>query len=86
MTVRANLNIAKLNEALASLEEADPTTIIGDVLDAMFSAGRSTLEASGFQMPNHDDWREAECVIFDAIRRRNPGRFEPPASTATEAA
>lgn len=78
MTIRTNLNVGALSDDLSALEEADPTTIIGDVLDAMFSAGKAALEAHGFTMPNDDGWREAECVIFDAIRRKNPGRFERP--------
>ncbi|MDZ4053100.1 MAG: hypothetical protein U1E24_07525, partial [Phenylobacterium sp.] len=74
MTIRTNLNVSALSCALADLEEADPSTIIGDVLDAMFSAGKTVLELHGLTMPNDDGWRESESVIFDAIRRKNPGR------------
>lgn len=82
MTVRSNINAAALSRELSALEEADPDTIIGDVLDAMLTAGRHVLEANGMKMPNDDTWREAECVIFGAVRAANPGRFSPPTPAA----
>lgn len=79
MTVRTRINAKILRRDLSKLEEGSPDNIIGDVLDAMFAAGRSALGGNGHTMPNDDGWAEAEAVIYDAIRRANPGKFEPPA-------
>ena len=44
----------------------------------MFSAGRAALGAHDLGMPQNDGWAEAEAVIFDAVRRANPGKFDLP--------
>ena len=76
MTVRSSINASNLRRELTALEEASPSSVIGDVLDAMFSAGRAALGAH--DLPQNDGWAEAEAVIFDAVRRANPGKFDLP--------
>ena len=78
MTVRSSINASNLRRELTALEEASPSSVIGDVLDAMFSAGRAALGAHDLGMPQNDGWAEAEAVIFDAVRRASPGKFDLP--------
>ena len=59
MTVRSSINASNLRRELTALEEASPSSVIGDVLDAMFSAGLCCK-----------DWRQSEVGCRSAPIRR----------------
>jgi hypothetical protein len=77
LTIRTAINARALHDNLNAVQDAETPAglaMVG-VLDAMFTAVRRSLAEHGLTMPNDDGWTETEAVMFDTIRRKNPGAF-----------